>query len=111
MRPNTPRSCSRSPRKRSDPLAKKQRRKPMTRGIVALAGLFVVGVWACAKDPNDPQTWVSELDDRATLSSALRHIERAGDPKTIKPLGEAWKKHNKQSNILRVMISVAGKKD
>lgn len=80
-------------------------------GVLALAGLCLVGVSGCAKDPNDPQTWVSELDDRATLSSALRRIERAGDPRTIKPLGEAWKKHNKQSNILRVMISVAGKKD
>jgi HEAT repeat protein len=54
---------------------------------------------------------VEELNDRASLSKALRRLERAGDVKTIKPLGEAWKKHNKQSNILRVLISVAGRKD
>jgi hypothetical protein len=79
--------------------------------VLALAGLLVVGAAACSKDPNDPQTWVEELDDRSTLNAALRRIERAGDPKTIKPLGEAWKKYNKQSNILRVLIGVAGKKD
>jgi hypothetical protein len=75
--------------------------------VLLLGGLSL----ACEKDPNDPQTWIERLDERAGLNEALRHLERMDDPRAIKPLGEAWKKHNKQSNILRVLISIAGKKD
>jgi HEAT repeat protein len=74
--------------------------------------LFVVGaLGGCEKDPSDPQTWIDKLDDRKDLNEALRHLERMGDPSTVKPLGEAWKKQNKPSNILRVLINVAGQKD
>jgi len=76
--------------------------------VLLLAGLTLA---ACEKDPNDPQTWIDRLDDRAGLNETLRHLERMDDPRSIKPLGEAWKKHNKQSNILRAMINIAGKKD
>jgi HEAT repeat protein len=75
-------------------------------------GLVLVGVLAsCEKDPGDPQTWIDKLDDRKEMNDALRHLERMGDPSSVKPLGEAWKKQNKPSNILRVLISVAGQKD
>ncbi len=78
--------------------------------VLCGASSLILGA-ACEKDPTDPQTWVDRLDDRSAENDALRHLERAADPKTIKPLGEAWKRHNKQSNMLRTLIAVAGKKD
>jgi HEAT repeat protein len=83
----------------------------MTR-VWAAAVVFVSVLAAgCEKDPNDPQTWVDKLDERASLNEALRRLERMAEPATIKPLGEAWKKYNKQSNILRAIIAIAGKPD
>jgi hypothetical protein len=66
---------------------------------------------ACEKDPDDPQTWVDQLDDRAKMSEALARLEYLGDPRSVKPLGEAWRRSNKQSQILRTLIAVAGKTD
>jgi hypothetical protein len=81
----------------------------------SLRPLFAVAVLllgaSCEKDPNDPQTWIGKLDDRAGLNETLRHLERMADPRSIKPLGEAWKKHNRHSSVLRTMISIAGRKD
>ena len=82
-----------------------------TMGQALLLGVCLTALPACEKDPNDPQTWIGKLDDRAELNQALRHLERMGDPVAIKPLGEAWKKLNKPSNVLRVMINLAGTPD
>src|SRR5882672_3605191 len=76
---------------------------------VALAAMLLAV--ACEKDPNDPQTWVDKLGDRQTQNDALRRLERMADPATLKPLAEAWKKQNKPSPILRVIIAIAGTKD
>src|SRR5215470_5899948 len=81
----------------------------MHKGLTFLAVALLVT--ACEKDPNDPQTWVDKLGDRQEQNEALRHLERMDDPSTLKPLGEAWKKQNKPSNILRVIINIAGTKD
>jgi HEAT repeat protein len=78
---------------------------PKARSILALAAAILA--CACEKDPNDPQTWVDKLGDRSEQSEALHHLERMNDPATIKPLGEVWKKQNKPSNVLRVLIGVA----
>lgn len=78
---------------------------PKARSILVWALVFAC---ACEKDPNDPQTWVDKLGDRSEQSEALHHLERMNDPGTIKPLGEIWKKQNKPSNILRVLIGVTG---
>jgi hypothetical protein len=83
----------------------------MAKARFAATALVLFVFAGCEKDPADPQTWVDKLDDRKDLNEALRHLERMGDPHTVKPLGEAWKKQNKASNILRVLISVAGQKD
>ena len=71
-------------------------------------GAALVFAAACEKDPNDPQTWVDKLGDRAEQNEALRHLEHMAAPTTVKPLGEAWKKQNKPSAILRTMISICG---
>src|SRR5215470_1049447 len=73
--------------------------------VIGAAALLAAG---CEKDPNDPQTWVDKLGDRAEQNEALRHLEHMADPSTVKPLGEAWKKQNKPSAVLRVLISIAG---
>jgi HEAT repeat protein len=80
--------------------------KPAARVVVLAAAALLAA--ACEKDPNDPQTWVDKLGDRAEQNEALRHLEHMADPSTVKPLGEAWKKQNKPSAVLRVMISIAG---
>ncbi|HKA88159.1 MAG TPA: HEAT repeat domain-containing protein [Haliangiales bacterium] len=83
----------------------------MTRATARLAALVVLCCGACEKDPDDPQTWVDQLDDRSKMSEALARLEYMGDPRSVKPLGEAWRRSNKQSQILRTLIAVAGKTD
>ncbi len=78
----------------------------MTPRNVVVAALLLLAA-ACEKDPNDPQTWIDKLDDRGSLNESLRRLERMGDPRSIKPLGEAWKRYNRQSNVLRTMINIA----
>ena len=80
--------------------------------VVIAAALFAA---ACEKDPHDPATWIDKLDDRVELNEALRNLERLKREKSannaVKPLGDAWKKQNRDSRILRVMIAVAGYED
>jgi len=75
------------------------------------AALLCSAAAGCDKDPDDPQTWVEQLDDRAKIPEALQRLEYMADPRSVKPLGEAWRRSNKQSQILRTMIAVAGKTD
>src|SRR5215475_7286355 len=81
------------------------------RAFLAVAVLAVFLIGGCEKDPNDPQTWVDKLGDRQEQNDALRRLEHFADPATIKPLADAWKKQNKPSAILRVIIAIAQTKD
>src|SRR5688572_4515912 len=80
--------------------------------VVVAAALFAA---ACEKDPHDPATWIDKLDERAELNEALRNLERLKKEKSansaVVPLGKAWKTNNRNSQILRVMITVAGYED
>jgi hypothetical protein len=83
-------------------------RRPLPRAAlvwVAAAVLFLAA--ACEKDPNDAATWIPKLNKTETLDEAVRNLERLKDLRAIKPLGEAWKKWNKPSKILRAMINIA----
>jgi hypothetical protein len=64
-------------------------------------------VSGCANDPYDPQTWIDKLDDAGELEEAITTLERLRCPEAIKPLGKVWKKHNKWSKVLRVIINLA----
>ena len=72
---------------------------------VAVAALCLSA--ACEKDPHDAATWIPKLTDSSSLDEAVRNLERLKDPRAIQPLGEAWKKWNKPSKILRTMINIA----
>ncbi|MBI4510793.1 MAG: HEAT repeat domain-containing protein [Deltaproteobacteria bacterium] len=63
---------------------------------------------SCEKDPHDPETWVPKLNDVADWREAVRNLERLKEPGTIKPLSAAWKKRNRDSQILRTIIAIAG---
>jgi HEAT repeat protein len=80
---------------------------------VAAAALAVLLFGACEKDPHDADTWIDKLDtrDRTELNEALRHLDRLKDPKAIGPLGKSWEKHNRDSQIMRTMITVAAYQD
>jgi HEAT repeat protein len=73
-----------------------------------VAAVVLAGAIGCEKDPHDAQTWIDQLGDRAALSESLRNLERLKDPRAITPLGKAWQKHNKNSQALRTMITIAG---
>lgn len=66
---------------------------------------------SCAKDPHDPQTWIDKLDDTKELENAVSELERLKCPVAIKHLGKVWKKHNKWSRALEVMIKIADQPD
>jgi len=72
---------------------------------------MTLGSAGCESDPLDAQTWIDKLDDRKELPEALRRLERLKDPRSIKPLGETWKRLNKQSSVLRALIAVASHVD
>lgn len=65
----------------------------------------------CPKDPYDPQTWVDKLDDPHEFDMAVTKLGDLGCPEAIEPLGKAWRKHNKNSKVLRTIISLADQPD
>src|SRR5262245_41970241 len=81
------------------------------RAPFAAVAAILLAASGCEKDPHDAATWIDKLDERAELNEAIRNLERLKDPRAIKPLGEAWKKHNKHSAVLRSMIAIAGHPD
>src|SRR6185295_16539867 len=42
--------------------------------MLGLATLVVMGSWACAGDPNDPQTWAKQVKNLRTQKEALDHL-------------------------------------
>ncbi len=72
---------------------------------VAVAALFLAA--SCEKDPNDATTWIPKLKDSGGLDEAVRNLNRLKDLRAVEPLGEAWKKWNKPSKILRAMIDIS----
>ena len=67
----------------------------------------------CPSDPYDPQTWIENLDDpnSAVVEDAITQLQRLKDPVAIAPLGEAWKKQNRPSSVLRVVVELARYQD
>jgi HEAT repeat protein len=83
----------------------------MSRVLVAVMLTGSILVPACEKDPNEPETWIDKLDDNTEVDEAVRNLGRLKDPKAIKPLGKLWKKLNKPSTVLRVIINIAATPD
>jgi PBS lyase HEAT-like repeat len=74
-----------------------------------LAGLFLLTLSGCPKDPYEADTWIDKLDEPST-ADVLKAVDRLAelqDPKAIAPLGAAWEKHNRSPRILRVIIRLA----
>lgn len=76
-------------------------------GTGLLAGLFLLTLGACPKDPYEADTWIDKLDDPAEVQKAVDKLGDLGDPKAIAPLGKVWEKHNRSSRVLRVIIGLA----
>ena len=57
--------------------------------------------------PYDAQTWIAKLDDPRETERAVTKLEQLGDPRAIKPLGEAWLAQGRPVRFLQVMISIA----
>jgi HEAT repeat protein len=77
----------------------------MRTGIVA--GLFLLTLSGCPKDPYEADTWIDKLDDPKEVQEALQKLADLQDPKAIAPLGKVWEKHNRSSKVLRVIIGLA----
>jgi HEAT repeat protein len=75
--------------------------------LFALAGVLVLAVTGCPKDPYDPDTWIAKLDDVSEVERAIVELERLGHPKAIQPLAKVWERHNKSSRVLRIIINLA----
>jgi hypothetical protein len=80
-------------------------RAPMGTGL--LAGLFLLTLSGCPKDPYDADTWIDKLDDAGEVQKAVDKLADLQDPKAIAPLGKVWEKHNRSSKVLRVIIALA----
>jgi HEAT repeat protein len=82
-------------------------------GAGLIAGLFLLTLSACPKDPYEADTWIDKLDDPSS-SEVLKAVDRLadlGDPKAIAPLGQVWEKHNRSGRVLRVVIGLADQPD
>jgi HEAT repeat protein len=81
-------------------------RRSSLAAAAACAALLLAG---CPKDPYDPATWVDKLDDQdpAERAEAVTHLQQLKDPAAIKPLGEFWRKNNRPSKVLRIIIDLA----
>ncbi len=75
------------------------------------AALSLTLLSGCPKDPYDPDTWIDQLGDRSKVERAITELSRLKDPKAIEPLGKTWRKLNRPSRILRVMIDIADQRD
>lgn len=76
-------------------------------GTGLVAGLFLLTVTGCPKDPYEADTWIDKLDDQAEVQKAVDRLADLQDPKAIAPLGKVWEKHNRSSRVLRVIIGLA----
>ncbi len=76
-------------------------------GAGLVAGLFLLTLSACPKDPYDAETWIDKLDDQSEVQKAVDRLADLQDPKAIAPLGKVWEKHNRSSRVLRVIIGLA----
>jgi len=76
-------------------------------GAGLVAGLFLLTLSACPKDPYEADTWIDKLDDEGEVQKAVDKLADLGDPKAIAPLGKVWEKHNRSSRVLRVIIGLA----
>lgn len=88
----------------------------MTRRLQKVAGLLVTTLLAaaplallsgCPDNPYSPETWAKKLGDQRELDTAVEKLENLGNPKGIKPLGEAWLKQARPPRILQVIIELA----
>jgi len=69
--------------------------------------VMAVALTGCPKDPYDPQTWIANLDDPAEVERAITELSRLKDPVAIASLGKTWRKYNKASKVLRVIVELA----
>ena len=78
-------------------------------GTGLLAGLFLLTLTACPKDPYDAETWIDKLEDSdpKEVQQAVTRLAELKDPRAIKPLGVLWRKTSKSSQILRTIIQIA----
>lgn len=87
-------------------------RTPARAGLCAALALSMVTLLAgCPDDPYDADTWIKKLDDKAEIERAINELGRLKDPKSIKPLGDAWRRNNHPARIVRVVIDIADQYD
>ncbi|NJM90888.1 MAG: hypothetical protein HC863_00965 [Myxococcales bacterium] len=84
----------------------------MTRRLHKVAGLaaltlLTAALSGCPDNPYAPETWTKKLDDPQMFDRAVEKLENLGNPKAIKPLGEAWQKQARPSRVLQVIIELA----
>ncbi|HUH03905.1 MAG TPA: hypothetical protein VML75_18040, partial [Kofleriaceae bacterium] len=88
-----------------------QQTKPARAGLCAAIALSMVALTGCPDDPYDADTWTKKLDDKAEIERAINELGRLKDPKSIKPLGDAWRRNNHPARILRVVVDIADQWD
>ena len=68
--------------------------------------LVAVVLSGCFNDPNDPKTWIKQLDDPRDSKEAVRQLVKLKDKQAVPPLIELYKK-TKDPEQLRAIASFA----
>jgi HEAT repeat protein len=55
----------------------------------------------------DPNLWISGLEDTADVERALTELARLKDPIAIPALARTWRRYNRASRILRIIVELA----
>lgn len=78
-------------------------------GAGLMAGLVLLTLSGCPKDPYDAKTWIDKLDDPnpKKAKEALDKLDELKDAQAIEPLGKLWRKHSHSSQVLRVILDIA----
>lgn len=77
--------------------------------VVKLATVLVAAaaLSGCPDNPYSPDTWAKKLGDAREFDRAVEKLENLGNPKAIRPLGEAWLKQARPPRVLQVIIELA----
>ncbi len=82
-------------------------RRSRTIASLAMALMAASALAGCPDNPYSPETWAKKLGDAREFDRAVERLENLGNPKAIKPLGEAWLKQARPPRVLQVIIELA----
>jgi hypothetical protein len=78
-----------------------------TFAALSFAGAAMLFLSGCPDNPDSADTWIAKLDDPKQMERAVTELQNLCNPKAIEPLGQTWKRNNKPTRVLQVVIELS----